>query len=320
MRIEITCPAPPGTLYGNRVTALRWARLLGGLGHRVRIVEEYEGAPCDLLLAMHARHSAASVFRFRRRNPDRPVVLALTGTDLYRDLARRRRPWRAMELATLLVTFQTRARRLLPPRLRRKLVVIYQSVEKTPRRQVKHSRRFFDVAVVGHLRRVKDPFRAARAARRLPGASRIRVLQAGAAREPAMAAQARREQRRNPRYRWLGGLPWRRTRRLLASSRLLVLSSQMEGGANVLSEAIMDGVPVVATRIPGTVGVLGAGYPGYFRVGDTAGLARLLWRAERDPRFYRKLKKACARLASRFHPARERAAWRALLRRLPVAR
>jgi glycosyltransferase involved in cell wall biosynthesis len=163
------------------------------------------------------------------------------------------------------------------------------------------------------LRKVKDPFRAALAARRLPVSSRIRILQAGTAMEPALARRARAVAHGNPRYRWLGGLPRARARRRLAGSRLLVLSSRMEGGANVISEAVVDAVPVLASRIPGSVGLLGTDYPGYFPVGDTAALGRLLRRAERDPRFYRRLKTWCARLAPRFRPARERAAWRKLL-------
>ncbi len=320
MRIQLICPAPPGSLSGNRVTALRWARIFAALGHRVRISERYRSEPCDLLVALHARRSAEAVFAFRRRYPKRPIMVALTGTDLYRDLPRQRRPWRALALADRLVAFQPLAARALPARLRQKVRVIYQSVEPTLTRGRKRSRRFFDVCVLGHLRKVKDPFRAALAARRLPASSRIRILQAGTAMETGMARRARAEARRNPRYRWLGGLPRKRARRLLAASRLLVLSSRMEGGANVISEAIVDGVPVLASRIAGSVGLLGAGYPGTFAVGDTAALARLLARAERDPRFYRRLKTWCARLRARFQPARERAAWKKLLRELGLAR
>ena len=104
----------------------------------------------------------------------------------------------------------------------------------------------------------------------------------------------------------------------MASSHLMVLSSHLEGGANTISEALVDHVPVVASRIPGSIGLLGARYPGYFPVGDTRALADLLWRAESDPRFYAKLKAWCSRLVPVFDPARERAGWRRLLRELRV--
>jgi glycosyltransferase involved in cell wall biosynthesis len=131
-----------------------------------------------------------------------------------------------------------------------------------------------------------------------------------------MAETARREQEHNRRYCWLGSLTRSRARRLIASSRLLVLSSIMEGGANVISEAIVDGTPVLASRIDGSIGLLGADYPGYFEVGDTEGLARLLVRAETDRAFYRALKQACAARAPLFHPSRERTAWRRLLKEI----
>ncbi|MGH9787263.1 MAG: selenoneine biosynthesis selenosugar synthase SenB [Candidatus Acidiferrales bacterium] len=312
MRIQIVTPARPGAHTGNRVTALRWARILRGLGHRVRIVQSYRGEPCDLLVALHARRSARAVFRFRGLHPRQPIFLALTGTDIYRDLPHSRPARRSMELADRLIVLQPLARKKIPPRLGRKARVIFQSVEKT-RGRLPRSRRFFDVAVVGHLRGVKDPFRAALAARRLPADSRIRIRHAGAALEPGMAARARGEARRNPRYGWLGNVSPAAARHLIAGSRLLVLSSRLEGGANVISEAAMDSVPVLASRIPGSVGLLGHGYPGYFPAGDTRALARLLRRAETDPRFYARLRRGCAKRAPLFHPARERAAWKKLL-------
>lgn len=316
MLIRIVCPAPPGSLYGNRVTAERWARILRTLGHRVAIAPGYEDARCDVLVALHARRSAEAVFRYRRRFPEAPLIVALTGTDLYRDIRRSRRAQRALEAADRIVALQPHAADELEPHLRGKLRVIYQSAEPT-RGQVRQSREFFDVCVAGHLRAVKHPFRAAYAARKLPENSRIRILHAGAAMDATMARKARLEETRNSRYRWLGPLSRARTRRVIAQSRILVLSSRMEGGANVISEAVVDGTPVIASRIPGSVGLLGERYPGYFPVGDTAALARLLVRAESDSVFYRNLQSQMKCLAPLFSPAEERARWKELLASLP---
>ena len=74
----------------------------------------------------------------------------------------------------------------------------------------------------------------------------------------------------------------------------------------MVSEAAAAGVPVLASRIDGTVGLLGRDYPGYFPVGQTAALARLLWRVETDPEFFRRLCRAIGRRAYRFSPAREK--------------
>ena len=169
---------------------------------------------------------------------------------------------------------------------------------------------------MGHLRRIKDPFRAALAARGLPEGSRLRILHVGRALEAKLAERARAEERRNPRYHWLGELPRRQALRVLARCRLLVLTSLSEGGANVISEALAQRVPVLTTRIAGSLGLLGARYPGTFPVGDTAALRALLERAERDPRFYGRLASWCRRLRPLVRPARERAAWARLLREL----
>ena len=170
--------------------------------------------------------------------------------------------------------------------------------------------------MLGHLRPVKDPFRTALAVRLLPPASRLAILHLGSALSPEMAAQARAEAAVNPRYRWLGEVPRGRALRVLGRCRLLVLTSELEGGANAISEAVAVSVPVLSSRIAGSVGLLGADYPGYFPVGDTAALARLLERAESDAAFYRALQEWCARLSPLVDPVRERQSWADLLAEL----
>jgi glycosyltransferase involved in cell wall biosynthesis len=202
--------------------------------------------------------------------------------------------------------------RELAPKLQAKARFIYQSAE-TPRSVTRPRLDRFEVCVLGHLREVKDPFRTALAARLLPTASRIQVLHIGAALSPTMARQALSEARENPRYRWLGDLPRWKALRILARSSLLALTSKTEGGANVLSEAIAAGVPVLASRIAGSMGILGKDYSGYFRVGHTRSLAQLLRRAEKDAHYYRTLRSRIRRLRPLVRPARERSSWRRLL-------
>lgn len=307
MRIGIITPAPPRSLHGNRRTALRWAKLLRQLGHRILIAENYAGQPCDVLIALHAKRSFDSIRKFHRLHPRRPLIVALTGTDLYRDLRRSRRAQLSLELATRLIALQPKALDDLPPRFHAKTRVIYQSVE--PPKQIqnlKSKTQNFRVCVIGHLRDVKDPFRAAKAARLLPERSQVEVVHVGAAMDERMAVGAEREMHANPRYRWLGEESPERVRKILYSSQLCVHSSKLEGGANAVSEAIIAGVPVLASRIPGNVGLLGEDYPGYFEVGDTRGLAKLLWQAETDAAFLARLKACCRGQALNFSPQRER--------------
>lgn len=312
MRIGIITPAPPHSLHGNRRTALRWAKLLRQLGHRVFLAQSYEGQPCDVLVALHAKRSFDSIRKFRRLYPHKPLIVALTGTDLYRDLRRSRRAQLSLELATRLIVLQPKALDDLPPRFHQKTRTIYQSVEPPKQTSTQHPDRAgaalstFQVCVIGHLRDVKDPFRTAKAARLLPQRSQIEILHVGAAMDERMAVGAEREMHDNPRYRWLGEQSPERVRKILLGSKLCVHSSKMEGGANVVSEAIVAGVPVLASLIPGNVGLLGEDYPGYFAVGDTRGLAKLLWQAETDAAFLARLKASCRGLALNFLPQRER--------------
>ena len=188
----------------------------------------------------------------------------------------------------------------LTPDLRKKTRVIYQSTRLI--RRAPPLKSCFEVCISGHLREEKDPFRLAAALRYLPPQSRIRVTHVGAAMSAAMAAAARGWTEREPRYRWIGELPHWLALRRLARSRLMVISSRMEGGANVVTEALAAGVPIIASRIPGNIGMLGKDYAGYYPLGNERALARLLWRAESDPEFYRKLKRQCEarrRLVSR---------------------
>jgi putative glycosyltransferase (TIGR04348 family) len=328
MRIGIVTPAPPGSRHGNRITALRWAKILRRLGNRVSILQNYDGKPYDLLVTLHARKSHQAVIHYRRKNGDGPIVVALTGTDVYRDIRTNQSARKSLDIATRIVVLQPKALEALEPEWQNKTRVIYQSVEDSPAQSgngrpakarrskseaSERSNSTFDVCVIGHLRAVKDPFRTAIAARSLPDSSRIRVLQVGGAMTAAMVNRAMKEMCINQRYRWLGEQPPSRVRRILEKSRLCVLSSRLEGGANVLSEAIGASVPILASRVDGNVGILGADYPGYFEVGDTKHLAQLLTRAETSPEYLAELTRWAKSLSVLVDPAREELAWSDLI-------
>jgi putative glycosyltransferase (TIGR04348 family) len=317
MKVIVITPPGPSTRTGNAVAALRWARILRRLGHRVTTAADYRDESVDAMVAIHAWRSADAVRRFKDRYPLRPLILQLSGTDIYHYIGAEPAPTlRSMELADRLVALNSLAWRVVPKRCRKKLRVIFQSARKplVPRQP---SRRRIDISVIGHLRDVKDPLRAAEAARLLPPVSRIRIVHIGHG-SAEWAAKAAAEMAANPRYLWRDDVPRAAVQRLLQRSHAMVLSSLSEGGANVISEAIVVGVPILASRMDGNVGLLGAEYPGYFPVGDTKALARLLQRIEGDPRFLAALQRAVARRAPLFRPERELAAWRRLLAELSV--
>lgn len=312
MNIQLVTPAPLHINNGNRITALRWAALLKKLGHRVRITQSYDGRSCDALIALHARRSADSIRRFHRLHPESPLIVVLTGTDLYRDIQRDSKAKQSLELASRLVVLQRMALRELPKSLHSKTKVIYQSAEPLKEKQPPRARKFA-VSLIAHLRDEKDPLCAPLALRRLPRDSCIELTHIGVALDEGLAKRARAEAARNPRYRWLGQQSHIRTRRILARSHLVCITSRMEGSSNVLSEALASGVPVIATKISGLIGTLGKMFPGYFPVGDTAKLRDLLLRAEKDRAFYRQLQRHCARAAKWVRPKRELDTWRRLL-------
>lgn len=316
MRISLITPAAAHARNGNRNTATRWAGMLRSLGHRVDIEQEWSGGRPELMIALHARRSADSIARYAETFPERPLVVVLTGTDLYRDIRFDKSAQRSLRLATRLVVLQDRGLKELASPLRAKTRVIYQSARSIPRARPLASS--YEIVVSGHLRPEKDPFRAAAALGLLPASSRVRVTHVGGALSKAMAREARAWMKREPRYRWLEEVPRWRALQVLARSRLMIVSSLMEGGANVICEALAAGVPVIASRISGNVGMLGAAYPGYYALGNERALARLISRAERDERYYGALERACASRAPLVLPEREKAALAALIAELTV--
>jgi putative glycosyltransferase (TIGR04348 family) len=320
MKILLVTPAAPGSRVGNNVTAIRWARLLRELGHRVAVARSFENQRPDLMVALHARKSAASICRFAETRPGRPIVLCLSGTDAYQDLPQDPEARRSVELADRIVILQPLAAERVEPEHRAKCRTIYQSAVPPASGPLRPPGDGFPVCVLGHLRDVKDPFRAAEAARQLPAQSEVRIVHLGGALSPEMEARAHQEEAASSRYRWLGDVPRGRALRLLCGCRALVQSSISEGGSNTISEAAVCGVPVLASRIPGNVGLLGEEYPGYFPAGGTAKLAGLLQRLERDKGFSEELRARLAERVERFRPEAERVSWDNLLSELPSER
>ena len=219
-----------------------------------------------------------------------------------------------MKLADRLVVLQPKAMERVPLRFRDKTLVIIQGAAAMVGPLLDKSIKPFQVCVVGHLRSVKDPMRAARATRLLPANSSIVVKHAGAVLEPEFRERAERESAGNARYEWLGELDRRRVRQLMAECQAMVISSHHEGGARVVGESIVEGTPVIAARSEGVEGLLGADYSGYFEPGDTDALAELLQRIEFEEGFLVELKAQCEQLAPQWDPGREQTAWENLLR------
>jgi putative glycosyltransferase (TIGR04348 family) len=314
----IVTPALADANNGNWQTAQRWARLLSS-HYRVHVARQWPDAhlpDTDLLLALHARRSAPSVAAWSETG--RGLVVVLTGTDLYRDIAHDASAQRSLWLAHRLVVLQEHAPLDLPPTLRPKCRVVFQS---SPSRQtLSKTTAHLRAVMVGHLRDEKWPQTLFEAARLLRTDEGIRIDHIGHALEPALGEAARQTALDCPHYRWLGGLPHTATRQRIQRAHVLVHTSRMEGGAHAILEAVRCGTPVLASRIPGNVGMLGEGYGGYFPGGDAHALAALL-RQCRDGLAapagrLEALQAQCTARAPLFDPLAEKAALLALLAEL----
>ncbi len=293
------------------MTALRWQGFLEELGYSVEVTESWSGVDASLLIALHAYRSHQSIVQFKKKYPSRPVVLILTGTDLYRDMESHSEVVQSMEMADQLIILQSSELDLIPPSLRYKAQVIYQSVEVDLPDPV--AKEDFLVSIIGHLREEKDPFCLARSLLLLPTDSKINVKHLGQAMGPQMGDLARDFNATLDRYQWIGEASHADTLRMLSQSRLMVISSRMEGGAHVVSEAIALGIPVIASDIPGNRGLLGEDYPAYFPVGDESALANLLYRSETTPNFYASLQKHIDLRRDLIKPMREKQSIREMI-------
>lgn len=331
--IALAAPVRPTERSGNDVTADRWATHLRHLGHDVRVmaVDESAAEPTSdvaacldaarVLIVLHARRGAGLARRFADRHPGRPLVVALTGTDLYLDLPGDAAAAATVEAADALIVLQRAALDRLArfdARWGAKAHVVHQSIDPAlvPSRQPVADE--LRVVVLAHLRDVKDPLLVARAVRRLGPTSQVRVHHAGRALDAHWRGLAEAEDATNPRYRWYRELDRRGALALLASAGVLACTSVAEGGANVVTEAIAVGVPVVGTRIDGNTGLLGDDHPGLVPVGDDEAMAALLRRLEQDPAALDELQRRTDALGNLVDPATERSSLGALVSSLTV--
>ncbi len=331
IQIVIVTPALADANNGNWRTAKRWADMLS-TAYSVRPTRQWSaGDGGDLMIALHARRSAASVAAWRRAwphaRPDSrsearphagphvgphvgrkaPLLLALTGTDLYRDIDDDADAQRSLELADAMVVLNQLGPARLPQVYRARCHVVLQSC--SARQVLTHKpRQHLRALMVGHLRSEKDPATWFRALRLLAARVDLRFDHIGDGLDAALADEARVLMLAQPHYRWLGPRSHGETRRRIQAAHVLVHPSVMEGGAQVVIEAIRSGTPVLASRMDGNVGLLGADYGGYFAVGDHRALATLIEQARDDAAMLPALARQIELRAPLFAPEAEAAA------------
>jgi putative glycosyltransferase (TIGR04348 family) len=304
---------------GNWRTAARWARRLAPA---YRVILQTADQPLAVrarravaMLALHARRSRGAIAAWKRERPNAALIVALTGTDLYRDLPAGDVDARAScEDADRLIVLQADAVAHVPAKLRGNVDVVYQSAHPLRPWPGKRADRL-DVVLVAHLREEKDPRTAFEAWRRLPRDLDATLTLVGEALDPKLGDEATRLASDDERVRWFGARPHAWTRQAIKRAHVLLVPSRMEGGANVVVEAITAGTPVIGSRMSGNVGMLGDDYAGYFPVGDAGALASLLIRASLDRKFLARLNDQCRARSVLFTPESERQALEACVAR-----
>jgi putative glycosyltransferase (TIGR04348 family) len=313
MHIQLISPAKIDSRNGNRTTAVRWRNILQDLGHKVTVSEKYSGQNVDLMLALHAWRSADSIQLFAEKYPTRPLLVALTGTDVYRFLnTHKQDTLKSIEYADRLIGLHAHITQSLAKKYHYKTRIIYQSTETKLHRKTRLSHNF-SVCIAGHLRDEKDSLRPAYAIRSLPSHSHIVLSHYGKAHTKSWERNARLEMARNRRYQWHGEVSQSLLQVRFSQADLLILPSRMEGGANIISEAIVAGLPVISSNIEGSLGLLGDNYVGYFEVENTQQIKQMLLRCESDFKFYQTLIRQCKSRRYLFNPKREKNCWSQLL-------
>jgi putative glycosyltransferase (TIGR04348 family) len=314
--IVIISPALQDANNGNWQTARRWAAMLSKQ-HRTRIAKTWEPdseQSDEVMIALHARRSADSIAAWQSSKGTRSLIVALTGTDLYRDILDSTQAQHSLDAAGQLIVLQELGIQSLPTQHRSKARVVFQST--TTRQTLAKTDKHLNAVMVGHLRDEKMPQTLFEAARLLASDKSIRICHIGAGLDEKLAEDAIKTEANYAGYTWARGLKHAQTRQRIQRAHVLVHTSKMEGGAHVIMEAVCSGTPVIASRMDGNVGMLGGAYDGYFPVGNAQALATMLRRCKDEPSFLDHLAKQCALRAPLFAPANEQTA---LLKLIDIA-
>jgi putative glycosyltransferase (TIGR04348 family) len=306
-KLVIISPALSDANNGNWQTAKRWAQMLSAQ-YRTRIATQWH-ADCDasdnIMIALHARRSADSIAAWHAQRGSRGLIVALTGTDLYRDILVDTQAKASLDSAAHLIVLQELGIKSLPKEHHAKTQVIFQST--SSRKTLAKTNKHLHAIMVGHLRDEKMPQTLFETARLLSHEPKIRITHIGAGLDAKLAQDAMNTEALCAGYTWAKGLNHAQTRQKIQRAHVLVHTSKMEGGAHVIMEAVCSGTPVLASRMDGNVGMLGDSYDGYFPVGDAAALASLLSQCKNEKAYLDHLSSQCALRAPLFSPAAEKA-------------
>ena len=313
--VLIHSPYPRQKSQGNAVTALRMKNLLAEGGLSVAIHERGDSpieAKC--LIALNARKSAAEIFAFQERQSASVVVALLTGTDV--NHPEMEDPCsdtiKALHQSDVIVSLHGGFSHRIPDELLGKTTVIYPSV------RIPDTVRHFptserEVVIAGNFRDEKNPNLLIQAVGELVGESiTFHAYGDGGSYQELLEKTADDYDD----FKLHGVQDHEVLLTKMQSASVLLNTSIEEGGANAICEAVAIGLPVVASKIDGNIGMLGQDYAGFFTSGDVGELAKLLRRIFAEKELYELLKQQVSKRAELFSYEREAAEWVALVQKI----
>lgn len=341
MKLLFLDPALANRTSGNQTTSLRISEYWQSLGHEVQSVS-VRGTPLerehlkdlirtsDLILALHSGHCHEVLELWREMGKPIPLIFLVSGTDLFEPLLNTRTFSAdfisACEDAHSIVTFAQGFDRLFSSFGKEcwaeKNQTIFQGASPVSWKMADHDPRH--AVVIGHLRFIKDPWISVRALEILQSSLRavgpgFQIQHFGTSLDPGTEEEIRNAQKRfpGPDWKWesRGAVTGKEIRAVMSSAPLLIQPSIHEGGANVVGEFLVSGLPIIASNAPGNVGLLGEDWPGLFGVGDDQGLADLLQQWLESEEFRKRLFVASSELSQQHDRVHEKVAWERLLNR-----
>ncbi|MGJ8672293.1 glycosyltransferase [Rubritalea sp.] len=313
MHVLISSSYPLTSPKGNSITAKRIATLLTSVGHTAEAIHTDMPPSADVMISLHATKTLTTSKRFKVCSPDSKLIIYLTGTDLYKELpAGNPEFFEALELADHLVVSQQASLNSVPTKYLHKTSFVPASVL-LPEEQTVSTPPSNSIILPAHLRPVKNPFLINKAIQLLPDLD-MHAFTLGAALEPEMAQQAILWQQSDPRFKWLDNVPYPENLSWMRQADYTLNSSHCEGGSNAVSESIVLGTPVLASRIEGNIGLLEDDYLGYFETDNAQSLATLLRRTFTDTSFQKKLHAQTLALQQKFLPSKELDGWQQFLK------
>jgi len=313
--VLIHSPYPRQRSQGNAVTAERMRKLLQSGGLNAAIHERGDiSMTAKCLIALNARKSAGEIFDFRRRLPESSIVALLTGTDVNHSEMEQfgSDTLKALELSDRIVSLHEGFSHRLPDDLLIKTKVIYPSVQLAEDINHRPSEPW-KVIIAGNFREEKNPDLMMQAVSKLTN-SPLHLHAYGGGGD--YQAKLERTAKKYAQFHFHGVQEHDALLADMQSARVLLNTSTEEGGANAICEAVSLGLPVIASKIDGNVGMLGADYAGFFTSGDVDSLIDILVRVAEDINFYQTLKRQVTERAPFFSYQREMEEWTALVRQM----